>query len=44
MADGALTLFADKQSQHGVVVRTMDAARLAGVKKLIVATKEVNGQ
>jgi biopolymer transport protein ExbD len=40
MADGALTLYADKQAQHGSVVRAMDAARLAGVKKLVIATTD----
>jgi len=40
MAEGTLTLYADKQTQHGSVVRAMDAARLAGVKKLVVATTE----
>lgn len=38
MIDGTLTLFADKQALHGAVVRAMDAARLAGVKRLVVAT------
>jgi len=42
MADGALTLYADKQAQHGSVVKAMDAARLAGVKKLVVATADAN--
>ncbi len=44
MLDGALTLYADKQAQHGAVVQAMDAARLAGVKRLIVATAEVGNE
>jgi len=40
MTEGTLTLYADKQTQHGSVVRAMDAARLAGVKKLVVATTD----
>lgn len=38
MADGTLTLYADKQTPHGAVVLAMDAARLAGVKRLVVGT------
>lgn len=38
MTDGALSLFADKQVPHGQVVKAMDAARQAGVKKLMIAT------
>lgn len=42
MVEGTLTLYADKQTQHGSVVRAMDAARLAGVKKLVVATTDAS--
>ena len=42
MAEGTLTLYADKKTQHGSVVRAMDAARLAGVKKLVVATTDAS--
>ncbi|KAA3612114.1 MAG: biopolymer transporter ExbD [Calditrichaeota bacterium] len=38
MKDQALTLKADTDVNHGKVVKVMDKARLAGVKKLIVAT------
>lgn len=38
MVDGTLTLYADRLTPHGVVVEAMDAARLAGVKRLVVAT------
>jgi biopolymer transport protein ExbD len=44
MADGTLTLYADQHAQHGAVVRAMDAARLAGVKKLVVATTDIAKQ
>ncbi|RMD97125.1 MAG: biopolymer transporter ExbD [Calditrichaeota bacterium] len=37
--DKALTLKADAEATHGMVVRVMDIARLAGVKKLLVATQ-----
>ena len=38
MEDESLTLKADTDTSHGTVVRAMDQARLAGVKKLVVAT------
>jgi biopolymer transport protein ExbD len=38
MTEGALSLHADKKVPHGQVVKAMDAARQAGVKKLMVAT------
>mgnify|MGYP002625392275 CR=1 FL=1 len=38
MQDESLTLKADTETSHGVVVKAMDKARLAGVKKLVVAT------
>ena len=38
MADGALSLFADRSIPHGQVVKAMDAARQAGVKKLMIGT------
>ena len=34
-----LTLKADADATHGMVVKAMDAAKLAGVKRLVVATK-----
>lgn len=37
--DKALTLKADKNLTHGLVVKIMDIARQSGVKKLVVATK-----
>jgi biopolymer transport protein ExbD len=42
MTDGALSLFADKGTPHGVVVKAMDAARQAGVKRLMIATAPEN--
>ena len=38
--DGTLVLKADKTVQHGTVIRVMDAAKRAGMKRLIVGTKE----
>ncbi len=38
--DGTLVLNADKTVQHGLVVRVMDIARRAGMKRLVVGTKE----
>jgi len=38
----ALTLKADKNLSHGLVVKVMDIARQSGVKKLVVATKVAN--
>ena len=38
MKDESLTLKADSDATHGIVVKAMDKARLAGIKKLIVAT------
>ena len=43
MKDQALTLKADTDVKHGKVVKVMDKARLAGVKKLIVATSTSTG-
>jgi len=43
MTDGALSLFADRRVQHGQVVKAMDAARQAGVKKLMIATAPETG-
>ena len=43
MTDGALSLFADKRVTHGQVVKAMDAARQAGVKKLMIATTPSSG-
>lgn len=34
-----LTLKADKEIPHGVVVKAMDLARQAGIKKLVIATR-----
>jgi len=39
LADETLTLKADANATHGMVVKAMDAAKLAGVKRLVVATK-----
>lgn len=39
MKDATLSLRADKDVRHGLVVFAMDKARLAGVKKLVVATQ-----
>ena len=39
MKDGALVLRADQEISHGLVVRVMDLAKRAGVKKLIIGTK-----
>lgn len=39
MKDKALTLKADADASHGLVVRAMDKARLAGVERLVVATE-----
>lgn len=38
MLEAALTLKADTETPHGLVVHAMDMARLAGVERLIVAT------
>jgi biopolymer transport protein ExbD len=38
MAEQSLTLYADKNVPHGTVVKVMDTARQAGVKKLVIAT------
>lgn len=38
MKEQTLTLKADTEVNHGKVVKVMDKARLAGVKKLVVAT------
>jgi biopolymer transport protein ExbD len=39
MKQGALVLKADQDISHGLVVRVMDLAKRAGVKKLIIGTK-----
>ena len=39
MKDGALVLKADQEISHGLVVRVMDLAKRAGVRKLIIGTK-----
>lgn len=36
--ESTLNLFADKNVTHGKVIAVMDAAREAGIKKLVVAT------
>lgn len=41
MENESLTLKADIETTHGIVVKAMDKARLAGVKKLVVATAPV---
>jgi len=38
MAESSLSLFADKNVPHGKVVKVMDLARQAGVRKLVIAT------
>lgn len=38
--DGTLVLNADKTVQHGTVIRVMDIAKRAGMKRLVVGTKE----
>lgn len=38
MQEQSLTIKADTEASHGTVVKAMDKARLAGVKKLVVAT------
>ena len=39
MKDSALVLKADTEASHGLVVRVMDIAKKAGVKKLVIGTK-----
>ncbi len=39
MKERALVLKADREVQHGTVVRVMDIARQSGVKKLIIGTE-----
>jgi biopolymer transport protein ExbD len=39
MKDSALVLKADQEISHGLVVRVMDLAKRAGVRKLIIGTK-----
>ena len=39
MKDSALVLRADQEITHGLVVRIMDLAKRAGIKKLIIGTK-----
>ena len=39
MKDSALVLRADQEISHGLVVRVMDLAKRAGIKKLIIGTK-----
>ncbi|MCU0639463.1 MAG: biopolymer transporter ExbD [Candidatus Krumholzibacteria bacterium] len=38
--DGTLVLNADKTVQHGTVIRVMDIAKRAGMKRLVVGTKD----
>ncbi len=38
--DGTLVLNADKTVQHGTVIKVMDIAKRAGMKRLVVGTKE----
>lgn len=38
--DGTLVLKADRTVQHGTVIRVMDIARRAGMKKLVVGTRD----
>jgi biopolymer transport protein ExbD len=38
--DGTLVLNADRTVQHGTVIRVMDIAKRAGMKRLVVGTKE----
>ncbi|MCI0513971.1 biopolymer transporter ExbD [candidate division KSB1 bacterium] len=38
-SEPTLTLKADKEIPHGVVVKAMDLARQAGIKKLVIATR-----
>ncbi|MBN2071682.1 MAG: biopolymer transporter ExbD [Candidatus Krumholzibacteriota bacterium] len=42
--DGTLVLKADKTVLHGTVIRVMDAAKQAGIKRLVVGTKEDSRQ
>lgn len=39
MKDAALILKADREVSHGAVVKVMDAAKRAGVKKLVIGTR-----
>ncbi|HSG29599.1 MAG TPA: biopolymer transporter ExbD, partial [Candidatus Krumholzibacterium sp.] len=39
-SDSTLVLKADRTVQHGTVIRVMDIAKRAGLKKLVVGTKE----
>ena len=38
--DGTLVLNADKTVQHGMVIKVMDIAKRAGMKRLVVGTKD----
>lgn len=38
--DGTLVLNADKTVQHGTVIKVMDIAKRAGMKRLVVGTKD----
>ena len=38
--DGTLVLNADKTVQHGTVIKVMDIAKHAGMKRLVVGTKD----
>lgn len=40
--DKSLLLRADKEVPHGTVVQIMDIAKLKGLEKLIIGTKQVN--
>jgi biopolymer transport protein ExbD len=39
MKDGSLTLKADRDVTHGLVVKVMDIVKKSGVKKLVIGTK-----
>lgn len=39
MPEGSVVIAADKQSYSGTVIQVLDACRLAGIKKLSVATR-----
>jgi biopolymer transport protein ExbD len=41
--DKSLLLRADKEVPHGTVVQIMDIAKLKGLEKLIIGTKQVKG-
>ena len=39
LEEKTLILKADKSIPHGIVVKTMDSAKLSGIEKLVIATK-----